>query len=210
MSHRLFALVALLLWVVLIAGGVWLFFSGYTAKAPDGRTEVLLTPPERRMVLREMRQMLGSVQGVVAALAADDTAAAAEAAARSATVQAQPSPTMIARLPQDFMQRGMTVHDAFGALAEAARNGAPENDLQQRLGTILANCVACHAVYAIGPAAGEAASSGTAAAAADTGCAADLAETTGSGSTAPAGDGGDTGCTADLGAVDTGTAPAAQ
>ena len=149
MTTRVIAIAALALWVVTIAAGAWLFFRGYTRPAEDGRTAVVLAPAERELVLAEMRAMLGTVHGVVTALANEDRAALAEAARAGGTQAAPASPALMAKIPQPFMEMGMGVHQGFDAMAAAADEGAPFDALQQRLAAQLGTCVACHAAWRI-------------------------------------------------------------
>ncbi len=147
MTTRILAITALALWALTVAGGAWLFFRGYTQPSADGRTAVVLAPAERERVLAEMRTMLASVQGVVAAQAAEQRSELAAAARRSGTGAVNLPPTLMAKIPQPFMQMGMGVHRSFDEIAAAAEDGAPWQELGARLGTLLANCVACHAAY---------------------------------------------------------------
>jgi hypothetical protein len=54
-----------ILWVVTVALIGWFFVKGWTAQSTDGRTEILLAPSERDLILTEMRDLLKAVSGVV-------------------------------------------------------------------------------------------------------------------------------------------------
>lgn len=113
-----------------------------------GRLAIQLPPAERDRVLGEMRTMLGSVQGVVQGVQAHDAkqaAAAARASGMGAAVDL--SPGLMARLPLDFKNLGMSVHKRFDDLAQAAEKGASDDQLLNALGQQLAACVGCHASY---------------------------------------------------------------
>ena len=54
-----------MLWIVSAGVLGWLFVKGATTPSADGRTAVLLAPAERDLILKEMRQLLQAVHGVV-------------------------------------------------------------------------------------------------------------------------------------------------
>jgi len=144
-------LVVLLLAVT--AGLTWRFIlSGQAVPASDGRQAILLTPPERDLVLGEMRTFLESTQLMLEALSKDDMTALAAAARRvgSAATQGMPGGLM-AKLPLSFKQMGLETHRRFDQLAlDAEQLGDPQHALAQLSG-LMQNCVACHASYRIDP-----------------------------------------------------------
>lgn len=155
MSTRALSLVAIALWLVTIAIAATFFIRGQTTAAPDGRTSVLLESGERDLVLGEMRHLLEGVQGIVAGVAASD-AKAVVAAARAVGVDAAAdvNPGLMAKLPLDFKQRGMTVHGGFDELAMAVEQGKADNNaVLLQLAEQLHRCVACHAMYRLDAAA---------------------------------------------------------
>ncbi len=140
----------LLLLVILLTGGLVyrLLIRGQTVPAPDGRTAILLTPDERNLVLREMRQFLVSVQGVLAGLEAGDMQAVARAAAQSGRASVRQVPGgLMRKLPLAFKRLGLAVHDQFDQLALDARQLGDPAQARSQLATLLQNCVACHAAY---------------------------------------------------------------
>lgn len=149
MSTRVLSLLAIALWVVTIAVAATFFIRGQTATAPDGRTSVMLKGDERDLVLGEMRLMLEGVQGIVAGVAANDAKAVASAARGvGAGAAADVNPALMAKLPLDFKQRGMTVHGSFDELAAAIEQGTADNNaVLLRLAEQLNRCIACHATY---------------------------------------------------------------
>jgi cytochrome c556 len=112
----------------------------------DDRERIVLPAPARNMVLAEMRMMLESVAGVVAALSEGDTAAAAQAARASGMVMAV-DPHLVELLPAAFVDLGMATHRGFDALADQLEQGADQGTALAELGTLLQNCNACHATY---------------------------------------------------------------
>lgn len=120
------------------------------APDPDVRTAVVLPVRGRHMILTEMRGMLTSVQGYVAAAARGDTAGMRAAAQASGMAAARDlDPAMQQRLPTEFLRLGMSTHAAWDSLAADVGRGVPNGQALGRLGTIMSNCVACHAQFRI-------------------------------------------------------------
>lgn len=120
------------------------------AADPDVRTAVVLPAQGRHMVLAEMRGMLISVEGYVAAAAKGDTAGMRAAAQASGMAAARDmDPAMEHRLPAQFLRLGMSTHAAWDSLAADASRGTSTNRSLGRLAVIMKNCVACHAQYRI-------------------------------------------------------------
>lgn len=149
MCRRL-ALAALALWLATATGLAWLFVKGRTEQAADGRRAIVLAAADRDFVLAEMRTLLGAVQGVAAGAAAGDAIAVASAArsAGAATAHKVP-PALMASLPLEFKQWGLSVHAAFDDLAAAAEAGEPAEWQLGRLSKLMETCVGCHAAYRI-------------------------------------------------------------
>ncbi|MFN2315314.1 MAG: hypothetical protein ABR551_04485 [Gemmatimonadales bacterium] len=102
------------------------------------------------MILTEMRGMLTSVQGYITAAARGDTAGMRAAAQASGMAAARDlDPAMQQRLPPEFLRLGMSTHAAWDSLATDVGRGAPSGQTLGRLGTIMNNCVACHAQFRI-------------------------------------------------------------
>ena len=116
--------------------------------ADDDRERIMLPAPARNRVLAEMRMMLESVAGVVAALSEGDTAAAAQAARASGMVMAV-DPHLVELLPAAFVELGMATHRGFDALADQLEQGADQETLLPELGALMQNCNACHATYRV-------------------------------------------------------------
>ncbi len=112
--------------------------------SPDKRTAVPLTAEQRNAVLVEMRTMLGSVSGVLAATARSDSAGIRSAAAASGMAVAA-DPALEQLLPKEWLAIAVQTHQGFDALAAAA--GAGRDQVVLRLGGITATCVSCHAMY---------------------------------------------------------------
>jgi hypothetical protein len=124
--------------------------SASIASDPDVRTAIVLPVQGRHLVLTEMRGMLTSVQGYVDAAARGDTAGMRAAAQASGMAAARDlDPAMQQRLPAEFLRLGMSTHAAWDSLAADVSRGVPTGQALGRLGTIMGNCVACHAQYRI-------------------------------------------------------------
>lgn len=122
--------------------------SGSAEKSDDGRLAIQLTPAERDLVLGEMRTFLSSVQQITQGVASNDFDAAAKAAHEVGVAAQQGMPgTLIGKLPLEFKKMGFDTHAQFSQLElDAKQLGDSEHTITQ-LGTLLENCVACHATY---------------------------------------------------------------
>ncbi|MBI4001908.1 MAG: hypothetical protein HY348_09000 [Nitrospira defluvii] len=150
MSWRVLGLGALVLWVISMGVIVALFVQGHTRPGTDGRTEIVLAPAERDMVLAEMRHLLKAVHGVVTALgSADQNFKAAEGAARAAGMQmaADVNPTIMLKLPLAFKQMGMSIHKDMDHLADGIAQGESSVQILTRLSSMTARCTTCHDMY---------------------------------------------------------------
>ena len=150
MSWRAWGLGALVLWVISMGVIVALFVQGHTRPGADGRTEIMLAPSERDLVLAEMRHLLKAVHGVVTALGSpDQNSKAAEVAARAAGMQmaADVNPTIMLKLPLAFKQMGMSIHKDMDHLADGIAKGETSVQILNRLSSMTARCTTCHDMY---------------------------------------------------------------
>ncbi|EME69148.1 hypothetical protein H261_14755 [Paramagnetospirillum caucaseum] len=149
MMNRL-GLIALVLWLVSAVGLGALFVHGRTAKAPDGRTAILLSGAEREMVFSEMRGLLVVVRDITAALAEGDTAKVGRAARAMGMGEAHDkAPDLLLKLPLDFKRLAMGLHGGFDEMADAAAKGESPAQLNSRLIAQLDRCTTCHAGFRI-------------------------------------------------------------
>ena len=130
----------------------WFFVQGWTTQGTDERTEIVLAPAERDMILGEMRMLLRAVHGVVTGLAGQDQAAdraQIEQAARSAGMHMAEdvNPALMAKLPLPFKQMGMSIHHDMDALADAIVKKETPPQILQRLSGMTARCTGCHDLY---------------------------------------------------------------
>lgn len=118
------------------------------AAAGEEREAIVVPEAGRTAVLREMRQMLTALNGVLTAMAAGDRAAVAEAARSGGTrIAVDRGGGLTDVLPEAFMRLGMSTHRGFDGLAAAAERGVSRDSLLARMGTLTSKCVSCHASY---------------------------------------------------------------
>ena len=147
-----FCRIMLGLWVVTMVVAGWFFVRGWTVPGTDGRTQIVLAPAERDLILGEMRMLLKAVHGVVTGLGGQDQEAGRtqmEQAARSAglAMAADVNPSLMAKLPLPFKQMGMSIHQDMDALADAVVRKEPSQQILQRLSNMTARCTTCHEMY---------------------------------------------------------------
>lgn len=118
----------------------------------DQRTAVVLPAEDQQAVLREMRQMLEAVGGVMAAAAKGDTAALLAAVAPAGSAAAA-DPAIEARLPAAWKELAERTHSGFDSLAAAVRRtrGSPalRDTVLVRLAGLSGSCAACHEMFRV-------------------------------------------------------------
>jgi hypothetical protein len=136
------------LWVITVGVLGYFFIHGWTTTGTDKRIAVQLAPAERDLVLAEMRQMLTSVHGLIEAAARTDQKGMEDAVRASGMhMAADVNPMLMAKLPLEFKQLGMSVHGDFDKLAVALAGGLDQAAALRDLSNITGRCVACHAAY---------------------------------------------------------------
>jgi hypothetical protein len=143
------------LWILTMVVAGWFFVRGWTVPGANGRTQIVLAPAERDLILGEMRMLLKAVHGVVTGLGGQDQAAdrtQMEQAARSAGMgmAADVNPALMAKLPLPFKQMGMSIHRDMDALADAIAQKETQQQILQRLSSMTARCTTCHDLYRFG------------------------------------------------------------
>lgn len=124
------------------------FVTGSVEQTDDGRTAILLTAPEKDMILGEMRTFLEGVQTIVEAIAEDDmeTVAATATSIGMAATGGEPA-QLIAKLPLDFKSLGMGTHKAFDDLSMEATDMGDSKIVLAQLGDLMLRCTSCHEGY---------------------------------------------------------------
>jgi hypothetical protein len=118
----------------------------------DTRQVVVLTPSEAATMLTGMRTYLETIQGIVAALAENDTLHSADIAAKSgARMLESVTPTTGLKVPLEFTMISLDTHDKFDKLADKMRRGTSRTEVLSDLRDIMSNCISCHASYRLAP-----------------------------------------------------------
>ena len=125
-----------------------LLLAGKTEAAPDGRVAILVEPPERDLLLQEMRLFLEGLQAMAAGLEKDDLGAVASAArALGSKMTGDIPPALMTKLPIEFKTLGLSVHRDFDQIAlDAEGLRLPKHTLGQ-ISAVMQKCVACHRTY---------------------------------------------------------------
>lgn len=121
---------------------------GSVTESDDGRTAIIMTSPERDMILGEMRTFLEGVQTIVEAIAEDDMATVASTATSIGMAATGGEPAaLIAKLPLEFKTLGFGTHGAFDELAMEATDMGDSKIVMAKLGELMLRCTSCHASY---------------------------------------------------------------
>jgi len=116
----------------------------------DPRTAIVLTESERALVLEEMRAFLESVQQITLAATKDDMATVASAARKvGRAAQGEVPVGLMKKLPAAFKKLGFATHQGFDQLALDAESLGDREQVLEALGTLMGNCIGCHAAYQI-------------------------------------------------------------
>jgi len=143
----------LLLLTVVVGLAVWSFESNKPAPDPDSRQTISLNPEQRGYELSQMRGFLASVQGITAAISRQQMETVADLARASGEGTVQPWPKGLKkRLPLEFEQISLSVHQDFDHLADDAEQRSDPAASLRQLADITAKCVACHTSYRLGSA----------------------------------------------------------
>ena len=155
MSWRMFGVGTVVLWMITVAVVMTFFVQGHTRPSADWRTEIILAPSERDLVLAEMRELLKAVHGVITVLGSpDQNITAAEGAARAAgmAMAVDVNPAIMLKLPLAFKQMGMSIHKDMDHLADGIAQGESPAQVLNRLSSMTARCTTCHDMYRFGTA----------------------------------------------------------
>jgi cytochrome c556 len=113
----------------------------------DPRISLGMTPEERAEFLSEMRQMLGSIQGILQGIASENRKMIADSASLSGNRMARATPDALRnRLPQTFKAIGGPTHLLFEELVIRAETDDMDMLLQHTTG-IMGQCMSCHAQF---------------------------------------------------------------
>ncbi|MCW8956240.1 MAG: hypothetical protein OQL09_05105, partial [Gammaproteobacteria bacterium] len=97
--------------LVVVAMAYKFVISGETVAASDGRQALMLTEPERDLVLTEMRTFLQTVQQITQGVSNNDMTVVADAArAVGAAAQNSVPGSLMKKLPLEFKKLGFDTH----------------------------------------------------------------------------------------------------
>jgi hypothetical protein len=115
--------------------------------AADQRISLGLSATEKAEFLREMRQMLASIQGILTGIGEENPHLIAESARSSGNRMARATPDSIRqKLPQSFKDIGGPTHMMFEELAIRAETDDMDM-LASFTGELMQQCLSCHAIY---------------------------------------------------------------
>jgi hypothetical protein len=113
----------------------------------DERVRLGMTSAERAEFLAEMRQMLASIQGIVAGIGEEDRERIIEAARYSGNRMARATPASLRqRLPAEFQSIGGPTHMLFEEIVVRAETDDMAS-IAELTGRTMQNCLACHARF---------------------------------------------------------------
>ena len=114
---------------------------------PDNRINLGFTETEKVEFLREMRQMLGSIQGVIAGIGEEDRKLIIKSARYSGNRMARATPESIKKkTPQSFKEIGGPTHMMFEELVVRAETDDMDT-LASLTGELMKQCLACHTMF---------------------------------------------------------------
>ena len=115
----------------------------------DKRVSLGLTAAEKAEFLAEMRQMLVSIQGIIAGIANEDRELIIKSARYSGNRMARATPDSVRnKLPQEFKEIGGPTHLMFKELVIRADSDDLES-LTAFTAELIKQCTACHALYKV-------------------------------------------------------------
>ena len=124
-----------------------------SADASDTRQRVEFPAPMRQHTLANMRDHLHALQEINLALAGNDFEKAANVAEKRlgmTSMESHGAAHLAAFMPKGMQDIGTQMHRAASRFAVEAQNASVSNDLKPALaalGTVMQQCVACHAAY---------------------------------------------------------------
>ncbi len=115
----------------------------------DTRINLGFTPSEKANFLAEMRQMLSSIQGIMAGIGSKDPEKIIKAARYSGNRMARATPESIKKkTPLAFKQLGAPTHMMFEELVIRAETDDMDM-LAELTGKLMKQCLACHTMFKV-------------------------------------------------------------
>lgn len=152
MELRIFysTFIVLLLMIMSIFGCAYMKGKIVVSPGTDRREDIMLEPAQRDQLLKEMRQLLQGVHGILTGLSGQEIdAQKVEESGRSVGMKmaSDSDPAIMGKLPDLFKEMGVSVHRDFDELADAAKRGESEKQIMARLVSITSRCTTCHEIY---------------------------------------------------------------
>jgi len=136
-----------ILWLVLCMTSLTSLATDLKPISLDQRINLGLTEVEKANFLSEMRQMLASIQGIVAGIAKEDTDQIIKFARYSGNRMARATPLSVkAKTPMAFKEIGAPTHMMFEELVVRAETDDMQT-LTELTGRIMQQCLACHDMF---------------------------------------------------------------
>ncbi len=115
----------------------------------DNRVSLGFTAAEKAEFLREMRQMLVSIQGIISGIGEEDRALIIKSAKASGNRMARATPASVrSKLPQSFRELGGPTHMMFEELAIRADTDDMDM-LASFTGELMQQCTSCHETFKV-------------------------------------------------------------
>ena len=113
----------------------------------DTRTNLGLSDGEKAFLMSEMRQMLGSIQGIITGIGSEDREMIIKSAKPSGNNMARATPASIKKkFPPAFRELGGPTHMMFEELVVIAETDNMDM-LASFTGELMQQCIACHAAF---------------------------------------------------------------
>lgn len=138
----------LVMGMIMFAGAAVYAGAPRSESSTDTRQRITLPRAQRDKILAEMRQMLGSIRGILHGLAANDMPTI-EKAARVSGMERAADPELKKRVPEGFLKFGLQTHQGFDRLADKAKAGGTRDDIIKEMAALTNNCVGCHGAYRV-------------------------------------------------------------
>lgn len=122
---------------------------GASLAAEDTRFHLHLTPAEQARFLAGMREMLGSVQGIIEGIGTENRELIAQSAKASGNRMARATPeSEREKLPPSFKALGAPTHLLFEEIAVRAETDDMAS-LSRLMAKTMNQCMACHAAFTV-------------------------------------------------------------
>ncbi|GBD02998.1 hypothetical protein HRbin19_00269 [bacterium HR19] len=139
-----------LLFFPFILACFWVF--GVKTKVQEKRIVIFLKEEEKELVLREMRELLRSVNMILYGISTGDYDLAHRYAKSSGMDMVEKfsavEKTLLLKLPDEFKKLGFATHKGFDEVAELIKSRENQKILSA-LAELTSKCVACHDIYSI-------------------------------------------------------------